>query len=70
MTANEFGMPFEVIVVPSNGSKAISTASPLPVPTFSPIYNIGASSLSPSPITILPSNSISLRAVRIASTAS
>ena len=62
-------MPFDVIVVPSKGSKAISTASPFPEPTFSPIYNIGASSLSPSPMTILPSKSISFKAVLIASTA-
>ena len=41
-------------LVPSNGSTAISNSGPVLVPTFSPIYNIGASSNSPSPITTLP----------------
>ena len=40
--------------VPSKGSTAISNSGPFLVPTFSPIYNIGASSISPSPITIFP----------------
>jgi hypothetical protein len=37
-------------VVPSSGSTAISTFGPDPVPTFSPMNSIGASSISPSPI--------------------
>ena len=40
--------------VPSKGSTAISSSGPFLLPTFSPIYNIGASSNSPSPITIFP----------------
>ena len=47
--------PSAVKRVPSIGSTAIETNSPIPEPTFSPIYNIGASSISPSPITISPS---------------
>ena len=38
-------------------------------PTVSPMYSIGASSRSPSPITILPANSISSIVRRIASVA-
>ena len=44
--------PIAVIRVPSIGSTAIDTNSPIPEPTFSPIYNIGAWSISPSPMTI------------------
>ena len=40
-----------------------------PAPTFSPIYSIGASSISPSPITTVPSMSTVSNARRIASTA-
>ena len=47
----------------------MSTAGPFPVPTFSPMYSIGASSRSPSPITITPEMSSSFSAVRMASTA-
>ena len=47
-----------VRVVPSKGSTAMSNGSPLPVPNFSPIKSIGASSISPSPITIFPFMSI------------
>ena len=52
---------------PSSGSSAISTLGPFLVPTSSPIYNIGASSRSPSPITTLPSmgSRLSSRAHRI-----
>ena len=46
------GTNFAAKFVPSNGSTAISNSGPLFVPSFSPIYSIGASSNSPSPITI------------------
>ena len=49
------GTNFAAKFVPSSGSTAISTLGPSPVPNFSPIYNIGASSSSPSPITTFPS---------------
>jgi hypothetical protein len=60
--------PFAVIVVPSKGSRAISTFGP-PNPTFSPIYSIGALSRSPSPIIIVPLIDRLLRNSRIALTA-
>ena len=44
--------PIAIIRVPSIGSTAIDTNSPIPEPTFSLIYNIGAWSISPSPMTI------------------
>src|SRR5579871_6906318 len=69
MTASALAPPLAVIVVPSSGSKAMSIRGPWPVPTFSPIYSIGASSRSPSPITTVPSIVRLLRACRIASTA-
>ncbi len=52
-----FGSPLATDDVPSNGSTAISTfkSSAVAVPICSPIYNIGASSISPSPITTIPS---------------
>ena len=40
-----------------------------PIPTRSPMYSIGASSRSPSPMTIVPANSISSMVARIASVA-
>ncbi len=40
-----------------------------PAPTFSPIYSIGASSISPSPITTVPAISTVSKALRMASTA-
>jgi hypothetical protein len=64
-----FGPPVAVIVVPSSGSSAMSTLGPLPEPTRSPMYRIGASSRSPSPITTVPSMSSTLSAWRMASTA-
>ena len=71
ITVSEFAPPVAQSVVPSNGSRAISTFAPVPaaLPTFSPIYNIGALSRSPSPITIVPSIESPLRASRIAFTA-
>ena len=47
--------------MPSSGSTAMSISSP-PVPTFSPMKSIGASSRSPSPMTMVPSMSTSLNA--------
>ena len=46
----------------------MSIAGP-PAPTFSPMYSIGASSISPSPITTVPSMATLSKAVRMASTA-
>ena len=54
ITAIDPSCPFAVKFVPSRGSTAISTGVP-PAPTFSPIYSIGASSISPSPMTTVPS---------------
>ena len=66
-----FGRPFAIKVVPSNGSTAMSTSilSLALFPTFSPIYNIGASSSSPSPITTSPLIFTDSKAFLIASTA-
>jgi hypothetical protein len=69
MTASAFAPPFAVIVVPSSGSSAISIGGPFPLPTFSPIKSIGASSRSPSPITTVPAIARLFNASRIASTA-
>ena len=44
ITASALAPPLAVIVVPSSGSSAMSIGGPLPVPTFSPIKSIGASS--------------------------
>src|SRR3981189_1509205 len=55
--------------VPSKGSTAISTCGPAFMPTFSPMNSIGASSRSPSPITMVPSIGSLLSSRRIASTA-
>src|ERR1700722_2443791 len=63
------GMFFAHSVVPSSGSTAISTFGPAPVPTFSPMNNIGASSISPSPITTVPSIGRPPSSRRMASTA-
>ena len=50
----EFGVLSAQLFVHSSGSTAISIcaapATPIILPSFSPMYNIGASSLSPSPI--------------------
>jgi len=54
-TATAFGRPFESSVVPSTGSTATSTFGSWPLPIRSPIYSIGASSFSPSPMTTTPS---------------
>src|SRR5690554_3265032 len=63
------GRPDAVRVVPSIGSTATSTTMPTPVPTFSPLKSIGASSFSPSPITTTPSMSRVERWRRMPSTA-
>src|SRR5436305_3748591 len=69
MTAIEPGMSLAQSVVPSSGSTAISTFGPVFVPTFSPMNSIGASSRSPSPMTIVPSIGRRLSSRRRASTA-
>src|SRR6266850_1416167 len=69
MTANALAPPLAVIVVPSSGSSAMSIGGPFPVPTFSPIKSIGASSRSPSPMTTVPAIDRLLSASLIASTA-
>src|SRR6266478_889896 len=69
MTARALAPPLAVIVVPSSGSSAISIGGPFPVPTFSPIKSIGASSRSPSPMTTVPAIDRLLSASLIASTA-
>src|SRR5580700_6316915 len=56
-------------VVPSSGSTAMSTLGPAMVPTFSPMNSIGASSISPSPITTVPSIGSLPSSRRMASTA-
>ena len=66
-----FGEPVAHRLVPSSGSTAMSTSgsSSRQVPTRSPMYSIGASSRSPSPITTVPRmRSVSI-ALRMASTA-
>ena len=51
--------------VPSSGSTAMSISSP-PRPSSSPMKSMGASSRSPSPMTMRPEKSISLNASRMA----
>ncbi|MNI77375.1 hypothetical protein D3C73_1336630 [compost metagenome] len=50
-----FCRPLATTSVPSRGSTATSTEGPCLLPTFSPMYSMGASSISPSPITTVPS---------------
>jgi hypothetical protein len=69
ITAIAFGIPSAVSRVPSSGSTATSTSGPWPFPTSSPLYSIGASSFSPSPITTLPLIETVSSISRIASTA-
>src|SRR5665213_3422065 len=69
MVAMAPGMFVAHSTVPSSGSTAMSTLAPLLLPTFSPMNNIGASSISPSPITTVPSIGRLLSSRRIASTA-
>src|SRR5438105_4243893 len=63
------GRPRATSLVPSIGSTATSTSGGLPLPTRSPMYSIGASSFSPSPMTTIPSMSTKPRLRRIESTA-
>src|ERR1700732_3073612 len=63
------GMFLAHSVVPSSGSTAMSTLKPAWVPTFSPMNSIGASSISPSPITTVPSIGRLPSSRRMASTA-
>ena len=56
-------------LVPSTGSTAMSISIPFLVPNSSPMYNIGASSNSPSPMTTLPFISILFSSALITSTA-
>ena len=65
--------PVATRFVPSSGSTAMSTASTSPSaslrPTCSPMYSIGASSRSPSPMTMVPAMSVSSIVWRMASVA-
>ena len=67
--ASAFARPSASNRVPSMGSTAISTSGGFPVPSFSPLNSIGASSFSPSPIMTVPSISMLLSISLIASTA-
>ena len=69
ITASALSRPSEQSVVPSTGSTAMSTGLWPGVPMRSPLYSIGASSFSPSPITTTPSIDIEFNTMRIASTA-
>ena len=69
MVAMAPGMSLAHSVVPSSGSTAMSTLKPPLLPTSSPMNSIGASSRSPSPITIVPSIGSLLSSRRMASTA-
>ena len=66
-----FAWPWATRLVPSSGSTAMSmtTSSGPPVPTGSPIQSIGASSRSPSPMTMVPRISTSSIVARMASVA-
>src|SRR5579875_4010909 len=64
-----FGMPLAHSRVPSMGSTATSHAGPVPSPTSSPLYSIGAWSFSPSPMTTTPRIDTELISIRIALTA-
>ena len=68
------GAPVAHRLVPSSGSTAISTSgtsvpSGNSAPTFSPMYSMGASSRSPSPITMVPRMGIESMVLRMASVA-
>src|SRR5215470_16835216 len=69
MVAIAPGMFLAHSVVPSSGSTAMSTSGPCLLPTFSPMNSMGASSRSPSPITIVPLMGSLLSSRRMASTA-
>ena len=67
--ASELALPSASRRVPSIGSTAISIRGSCPVPSTSPLYSMGASSFSPSPITTMPSISTEFSTSRMASTA-
>src|SRR5690242_7475204 len=69
MTATAFGMPLAIRVVPSIGSTATSHNGPVPSPTSSPLYSMGALSFSPSPMTTTPRIDTVPMSCRIALTA-
>src|SRR3981081_757430 len=69
MVAMAPGMFLAHSVVPSSGSTAMSTFGPVFLPTFSPMNSIGASSRSPSPMTMVPSIGNLLISLRSASAA-
>ncbi len=65
-----FGAPLATRLVPSSGSTAMSIMTAASgFPTCSPMNSIGASSRSPSPMTMVPLRSASSIAWRMASTA-
>src|SRR5579875_141203 len=68
-TETAFGMPLAHSRVPSIGSTATSQAGPVPSPTSSPLYSIGALSFSPSPMTTTPRMDTELMSLRMAFTA-
>src|SRR5262245_32497859 len=69
-TAMALEAPVAHRLVPSSGSTAMSTGvEPGPRPTFSPMKSMGASSRSPSPITMVPSMSTLSISLRMDSTA-
>src|SRR5918995_1090905 len=69
MTASALGIPSAHRRVPSRGSTAMSTSGGVPSPICSPLWSIGASSFSPSPITTTPSMWIVCRTACMPSTA-
>ena len=68
MTARAFQPPAATMFVPSKDQPQ-RLRGPYPVPNFSPIYSIGASSISPSPITTVPFIGIVSNTSRIADVA-
>src|SRR5918995_1619008 len=69
ITASALGIPSAHRRVPSRGSTAMSTSGGVPSPICSPLWSIGASSFSPSPITTTPSMWIVCRTACMPSTA-
>src|ERR1700730_302054 len=73
-TTMALGAPVAQRLGPSSGSTAMSTCGKRALgawvakPTFSPIYNMGASSRSPSPMTMVPSICTESMVLRMAST--
>ena len=69
ITEIALGIPFAYSRVPSMGSTATSQSGPLPSPTCSPLYSMGAWSFSPSPMTTTPFIETVLISCRMALTA-